>query len=1258
MATKIGTNLNDVFQSSDMTSTDILNTNDGEDTIMVEAMQYGWIKRVDGGAGDDTVVVELASGQTHTDRNPYFAVTEVDPILYDGYTHRLSHFQYLSGINLFQAGNTLLRDVETLQHPDGTTEDLTTGSLPFFAKGFVKTNDEDRAYVSSGEVTSYSRLVISLEDGTVARGYQDVDSGQIYVKIFDNTGTEIATTLPFGEGTYTYYNPFEQAQTLAPQLTKLQGGGFAVTWIETFDENESTVASSRPSIETTLYMATFDADGTAREDTPHIIYQDPVGGTYDPLNGQTVTTLANGNVLIGYQGRYAGNYTMVVVDPSTGAIQDSTFLDVGNFPDQFGIAATDDGFVVFYENDTTRDRDDNTIYEVMAQTYTFDTDSGAAAKDELITLFSSDPDDYIQHDAAYAYLGDGAFAAAFYNKDDQTLKLAVYKDGAVTLQTVMPDGFDYAAGQISLIAAPGGGAYLSAELSQITGTLSEQYGSTSQTVYIADDGTVGDWFMVAHNIDDIGNNGLNITAATDDGILAFWQQGADLQWTAYNDVTNYTVIDGTAGHDSLVTNDGTDDWVRAGSGDDTIVGSRGVDRFDGGEGADTLILNSDDDHVLSLASGYAQNMTGTTREALIAMENLVSGAGNDTIYGDGDSNLIDAGAGDDLIYGGGGDDTVIGGDGTDTFMFDDYTISSSVRSLTLDDAAGVELIGADRTQLSFDWVTHLDLSGVNGYSTFFNFDLDNQDGVTFIGTQAADSVYSSTGDDYINGGGGDDTLDGYQGNDTLNGGAGDDLLISNGSSVHPTTFVFDRDFGNDTISGYSRSGDVLDFSAFTDAEMDQLSVEQVGNDRVITMHDGSTLTLLSTARNYQASGNISIGGDAYEDAILTADVSAVSDTDGFDPADATFQWLRSGEAIEGATSASYTLTQADVNHTMSVQYSFTDRFLSDEVVTRGFAARINNVQDPLTGAASITGTAEVGETVTADVSGLSDEDGIRGYSYQWLADGVEIAGATEATFEITSAQGGKDLSVAVTVQDTFYTSETVTSASVAVPMSDQLIEGTANDDLLRGDIGNDTLLGLDGTDTLIGADGNDSLVGGTSEDDLRDVIYGGNGDDYLDGGYGNDELRGDAGTDTIIGGFGVDLILGGDGNDELTGQAWSDQIFGGNGDDFINGGFGYDRVNGGAGADRFFHIGNVNHGSDWIQDYNAADGDVLQFGAAGTADQFQVNFTETPNAGVAGVTEAFVIYKPTQTILWALVDGGAQSEINLLIGGETFNLLA
>lgn len=224
--------------------------------------------------------------------------------------------------------------------------------------------------------------------------------------------------------------------------------------------------------------------------------------------------------------------------------------------------------------------------------------------------------------------------------------------------------------------------------------------------------------------------------------------------------------------------------------------------------------------------------------------------------------------------------------------------------------------------------------------------------------------------------------------------------------------------------------------------------------------------------------------------------------------------------------------------------------------------------------------------------------------------------------------------------------------------SESLAAGPGNDLVYGGD-GNDTINGGDGTDTLDGGAGDDFLYGGSSAADLRDVIYGGDGNDHIDGGYGNDALNGGAGNDTILGGFGADTLVGNQGSDRISGGAGADEIHGGPGDDWINGGFGHDRLNGGAGADIFYHEGVADHGSDWIQDYRGADGDVLSIAIAGaTRGQFQINYNLTPGAGMATVAEAFVIYRPTGQILFALVDGDAQDSILLQAGGQRWDLLA
>ena len=93
--------------------------------------------------------------------------------------------------------------------------------------------------------------------------------------------------------------------------------------------------------------------------------------------------------------------------------------------------------------------------------------------------------------------------------------------------------------------------------------------------------------------------------------------------------------------------------------------------------------------------------------------------------------------------------------------------------------------------------------------------------------------------------------------------------------------------------------------------------------------------------------------------------------------------------------------------------------------------RVEN--SPATGAPTITGTAQVGETLTADTSGISDADGLDDatFSYQWLADGVDISGATDSTYTLTDADEDKSVKVRVSFTDDAGNDETLTSAATA-----------------------------------------------------------------------------------------------------------------------------------------------------------------------------------------------------------------------------------
>ncbi|MEM6421758.1 MAG: endonuclease/exonuclease/phosphatase family protein, partial [Pseudomonadota bacterium] len=126
-----------------------------------------------------------------------------------------------------------------------------------------------------------------------------------------------------------------------------------------------------------------------------------------------------------------------------------------------------------------------------------------------------------------------------------------------------------------------------------------------------------------------------------------------------------------------------------------------------------------------------------------------------------------------------------------------------------------------------------------------------EDGETLIGNVFRNTIEGTNGDDTIEGrfgrdtllgNGGDDTISGGRGRDEIDGGAGDDMLEGGGGR---DTFLFTGLFGNDTILDANLRRDRL---AFEGAEEDDLTIEMVGEDVVITVDDfeiAGTVTLIA-----------------------------------------------------------------------------------------------------------------------------------------------------------------------------------------------------------------------------------------------------------------------------------------------------------------------------------------------------------------------------------------------------------------------------
>ena len=196
--------------------------------------------------------------------------------------------------------------------------------------------------------------------------------------------------------------------------------------------------------------------------------------------------------------------------------------------------------------------------------------------------------------------------------------------------------------------------------------------------------------------------------------------------------------------------------------------------------------------------------------------------------------------------------------------------------------------------------------------------------------------------------------------------------------------------------------------------------------------------------NSPPTGEPTINGTPQVRRTLTVDTSAIEDADGLTNVSYSYQWVGSQSVIDADTGVSYiltfeipdqtgstyTLAPADEGWTFEVKVSFTDDADNQESLTSAatepVAARPNT---EATGAPTISGTPQVDETLTADVSGIGDEDGLTNvsYRYQWLAGGSNIQDATSSSYLLTASEQGQAIQVKVNFTDDADNQESLTS---------------------------------------------------------------------------------------------------------------------------------------------------------------------------------------------------------------------------------------
>jgi len=257
----------------------------------------------------------------------------------------------------------------------------------------------------------------------------------------------------------------------------------------------------------------------------------------------------------------------------------------------------------------------------------------------------------------------------------------------------------------------------------------------------------------------------------------------------------------------------------------TLTGAGGNDTFNyNGASTNTIAdLNSGD--VVNFVAGgstvtsTALNLTGVTVGGTGAAAShfvLTGTAGADTIVGSSIADTINGGADNDTITGGAGDDTITGGAGDDT-------ITGGAGNDTINVDAGTDTI-ADLATGDILNVSAGATATANNVAAFVATAATANAGTATLNSDAAGSTVDmalATGANgfTLTGGAGVDTLTGSAQADTINGGAGADI-ITGGAGADTITLgtgadhvVFNSLVGADTVTDFSLVDvDVLDFS--------------------------------------------------------------------------------------------------------------------------------------------------------------------------------------------------------------------------------------------------------------------------------------------------------------------------------------------------------------------------------------------------------------------------------------------------------------
>ncbi|NTV50673.1 MAG: hypothetical protein HGB32_03230 [Geobacteraceae bacterium] len=599
----------------------------------------------------------------------------------------------------------------------------------------------------------------------------------------------------------------------------------------------------------------------------------------------------------------------------------------------------------------------------------------------------------------------------------------------------------------------------------------------------------------------------------------------DAQGDTYTNITNLT---GSNYNDTLIGN-GSTNVLNGGGGDDILEGLTGADTLIGGTGNNTASY----EHAAAVAglTGLTISLTNPSAntgdaagDTYAQIQNLTGSAFNDTMAGDGSSNILNGGTGDDLLEGMGNADILHGGDGIDTASYahaSTYVVASLTSGLAGFSSAG------DAAGDTYSLVENL-------IGTDYND--------TLIGNSVANSIYGGAGDDILEGIGGSDTYDGGTGSNTVSYAHASDVGLGVGVTASLLTPL------DPTGNSGAASGDLYtNIQNLTGSDFNDTLTGDANNNILIGGGGDDTLTGgAGTDTIYGGLGDDSIIDDGIGVAKLYGEAgddtfhitSADASVDIIDGGDKTALrlggiWSGSGDTISWEQASTNRIDVDMINHLIYVRAPVTGNYINFSNVENFTVTGTNSIYITLD---NYSNTINATSNGTANIDYVFYQNSLGSLDLHLAWDGVNpnVTGGSSVLDNYNAATH-----TWTGIGDTLKGIEYVYNAS---NYADNIYGSDGVNNWLAGSLGSDYINGGTGTDTvyldpgrsqtvvasLLAATQNTQMgivMSDTAQGDVYvniENIYSSGGADQLYGNAGanvlssNGTMEGFVGTDNLV----------------------------------------------------------------------------------------------------------------------------------------------